>query len=255
MVFRKGFTVLKRHSSTLALENGKQWAGVNAIEDLIQSNPSVIGLGSSSTMVYAIEHLARTRLAKTVTCIPTSFQTRQLIISHKLKLGSLDQFPVVDVTVDSADEIDSNLNAIKGSGGYILQDRLLAQSSRRFILVADTKRKSLQLGTQWRRGVPIEVIPIALASVGLSLERMFPSAQMRLRMATPSNKAGPVVTDNGNLIIDCNFGPIEQNPAELYKEIKCLSGVLDVGLFCNMAESAYIGDLEGDKGEIIYRKK
>lgn len=91
MVFRKGFAVIKRHSSTLAAENGKQWAGVNAIEDLIQSNPSVIGLGSSSTMLYAIEHLAKTRLAKTVTCIPTSFQTRQLIISHQLKLGSLEQ--------------------------------------------------------------------------------------------------------------------------------------------------------------------
>jgi ribose 5-phosphate isomerase A len=96
---------------------------------------------------------------------------------------------------------------------------------------------------------------MALSSVIYSLERMFPIASMQLRMATPTDKAGPVVTDNGNLIIDCDFGPIKEDPSVLYKEIKCLSGILDVGLFCNMAETAYIGHLEGDDGEILYRKQ
>lgn len=100
--------------------------------------------------------------------------------------------------------------------------------------------------------MPIEVIPIALTSITYSLERMFPTASIQLRMATPTDKAGPVVTDNGNLIIDCDFGPIE-HPFLLYKEIKCLSGILDVGLFCKMADSAYIGHLEDSNGDILYR--
>lgn len=134
---------------------------------------------------------------------------------------------------------------------------------------ADASKKSPKLGSkvrelilrmililihliQWRRGVPIEVIPIALSSVTKSLERMFPTAKIQLRMATPTDKAGPVVTDNGNLIIDCDFGLLTEDPALLYREIKCLSGVLDVGLFCNMAESAYFGHPEGG-GEIAFK--
>ncbi|CAO3635195.1 unnamed protein product [Mucor hiemalis] len=144
------------------------------------------------------------------------------------------------------------LNAIKGGGGCLFQERLVAQSSRRFILVADASKKSPKLGSKWRRGVPIEVIPIALSSVTKSLERMFPTAKIQLRMATPTDKAGPVVTDNGNLIIDCDFGLLTEDPALLYREVKCLSGVLDVGLFCNMAESAYFGHPEGG-GEIAFK--
>lgn len=84
---------------------------------------------------------------------------------------------------------------------------------------------------------------------------MFPSAQIQLRMATPTDKAGPVVTDNGNLLLDCDFGPFEGDPYSLYKEIKCISGVLEVGLFCNMAEAAYFGSLESNTGEILTRKQ
>lgn len=81
---------------------------------------------------------------------------------------------------------------------------------------------------------------------------MFPKASIKLRTATPTDKAGPVVTDNGNVILDCDFGPIE-DPFSLYKEVKCLSGILDVGLFCKMAESAYIGHIKGGNGEILIR--
>jgi ribose 5-phosphate isomerase A len=92
-----------------------------------------------------------------------------------------------------------------------------------------------------------------LSSIQQTLERLFGNAHIKLRMATPSDKAGPVVTDNGNLILDCDFGPLNDS-AMLYKEIKCLSGVLDVGLFCNMATTAYIGRLEVDEGYSIVKK-
>ncbi|KAL9540213.1 hypothetical protein MBANPS3_009810 [Mucor bainieri] len=174
-------------------------------------------------------------------------------------MGSLDDYLAIDVTIDGADEIDCELNAIKGGGGCLFQERLVAQASDRFILVAaadaddpaiDDRKRSDQLGSKWTRGVPVEVIPMALTTVQYQLERMFSAASIKLRMATPTDKAGPVVTDNGNLILDCHFGPIP-DPESLYKEIKCLTGVLDVGLFCKMAETAFIGDNKEDKGEMI----
>jgi ribose 5-phosphate isomerase A len=92
---------------------------------------------------------------------------------------------------------------------------------------------------------------MALSTIQSQLKHTFPSASITLRMATPTDKAGPVVTDNGNLILDCDFGPIQEEPGLLYQKIKCLSGVLDVGLFCKMAEVAYLGNLEKDGGEIL----
>ncbi|KAI8890131.1 ribose-5-phosphate isomerase [Backusella circina FSU 941] len=236
---------IRRFSSVLSkADKAKKWAGQHAVEYVLTRNPSVVGLGSGSTIVHAIEHLATTRLAQRAICIPTSFQTRELILSHKLCLGSIEQYPHIDITIDGADEIDPGLNAIKGGGACLFQERLIAQASKEFVLVADATKVSDQLGQQWKRGVPVEVIPIALSSIKHSLQYLFPDARIKLRMATPSDKAGPVVTDNGNLILDCDFGPIS-DCSGLYKEIKCLSGVLDVGLFCNMANTAYIGQLEG----------
>lgn len=91
MFTRKTFVIFKRYSSSFNAEAGKKWAGTRAMQELVQSKPSIVGLGSGSTIVYAIEHLAKTKLSRTVTCIPTSFQTRQLILAHNLKLGSLEQ--------------------------------------------------------------------------------------------------------------------------------------------------------------------
>lgn len=91
MLAQNFFAIFKRQSSTLSTEIGKKWAGKKAMQDLVHCKPSVIGLGSGSTIVYAIEQLAKTQFAKTVVCIPTSFQTRQLILAHNLKLGSLEQ--------------------------------------------------------------------------------------------------------------------------------------------------------------------
>jgi ribose 5-phosphate isomerase A len=146
--------MVQRHLTLASAEKGKQWAGRTAMEDLIQQKPSVIGLGSGSTIVYAIEHLAKATIARDIVCIPTSFQTRQLILEHKLKLGSLEQYvciamnhespfvslfiryPNIDITIDGADEIDPNLNAIKGGGACLFQERLVAQASKKFMLVA-----------------------------------------------------------------------------------------------------------------------
>lgn len=91
---------------------------------------------------------------------------------------------------------------------------------------------------------------MALSPIQRTLEHLFPEATIQLRIAQPSDKAGPVVTDNGNFILDCHFGPIKDS-LSLYKEIKCLTGVLDVGLFCQMAKIAYIGHLDSNNGHVI----
>lgn len=96
-------------------------------------------------------------------------------------------------------------------------------------------------------------MPVAASSIMITLEKMFPKANLNLRMAAPTHKVGPVVTDNGNFIIDCDFGPLK-DPLELYKKLKCISGVLDVGLFCKMADTAYIGNVDGNDGEVLNRK-
>jgi ribose 5-phosphate isomerase A len=93
---------------------------------------------------------------------------------------------------------------------------------------------------------------MALTTIQYKLKHMFPNANIQLRIAQPSDKAGPVVTDNGNFILDCYFGPIH-DASSLYKELKCLSGILDVGLFCNMAKSAYIGHLDSDGGDVLFK--
>ncbi|KAI8354184.1 ribose-5-phosphate isomerase [Blakeslea trispora] len=253
-IVRQSTHLLKRNYTTAAAERGKKWAGENAMKEILQTKPSILGLGSGSTIVYAIKHLASSPLAKSITCIPTSFQTRELILENQLQLGSIEQYPQIEITIDGADEVDTQLNAIKGGGGCLFQERLVAQASRRLILVADARKRSTQLGTQWKQGVPIEVVPMALTTITYQLKRLFPSANIRLRMATPTDKAGPVVTDNGNLLLDCDFGPIE-DPALLYKEIKCMTGVFDVGLFCHMADTVYYGSLESEDGQVIRMNK
>ncbi|KAI9276362.1 ribose-5-phosphate isomerase [Sporodiniella umbellata] len=231
-------------------EKGKQWAAKKAMSDILRSKPSVVGLGSGTTIVYAVEALKKSALAQTMVFIPTSFQTRQLLLESKLRLGTLEQYPSIDVTLDGADEIDPALNAIKGGGACLFQERLVAQASKEFVLIADERKRSFQLGTKWKRGVPIEVIPMALVPIQETLQRLFPQAIIKLRIAQPVDKAGPVVTDNGNFILDCHFGPIE-DPISLYKEIKYLTGILDVGLFCKMAKTAYIGHIDSDSGDIL----
>ena len=175
-----------------------------------------------------------------IKCIPTSFQAKQLIAQHRLVLTSLDEHPVIDVTIDGADEVDLALNCIKGGGGCQLQEKIVAFASKRFVVIADSRKESNKLGQQWTQGVPVEVIPMAYVPLMRRMEAMGGSPV--LRMATA--KAGPVVTDNGNFVLDVGFGVIE-DPASLGHRLKLLPGVVEVGLFCGMAEKAYFGHEDG----------
>ncbi|KAH8551883.1 ribose-5-phosphate isomerase [Umbelopsis sp. PMI_123] len=253
----------RRHLSSSAIELGKKAAAFKAVDDAIHPALSVIGIGSGSTIRYVIDRIQQRNDLNHVVYIPTSFQSRILIQKANLKLGSLEQYafpnfhttlicyvklmalpryPAIDVTVDGADEVDGQLNCIKGGGACHLQEKIIAFASNRFIVVADDRKKSVTLGVNWTKGVPIEVMPMAYSVISFHLKKHFPSTKSNLRMA--SEKAGPVVTDNGNFIIDAHFGPIS-SPSDLENMLIKIPGVIEVGLFCNMTDRAYFGSADG----------
>uniref|UniRef100_A0A1A8L0V8 Ribose-5-phosphate isomerase n=2 Tax=Nothobranchius TaxID=28779 RepID=A0A1A8L0V8_9TELE len=223
-------------------EEAKKLAAYAAVDNYVQNN-QVIGVGSGSTIVYAVDRLAeRVRQEKlNVVCVPTSFQARQLILQHGLTLSDLDRHSELDIAIDGADEVDSELTLIKGGGGCLTQEKIVAGCAKRFVVVADYRKDSKALGQQWKKGVPIEVIPMAYVSVSRMIVGRF-GGETVLRMAV--SKAGPVVTDNSNFILDWKFEHC-QNWKEVNTAIKMIPGVVETGLFVNMAERAYFGMEDG----------
>jgi ribose 5-phosphate isomerase A len=148
------------------IEKGKKNAAIKAVEDNIRKG-MILGIGSGSTVVYAVEEIAKINKAENLNlkCIPTSFQSYQLIIDNELELVSLSQYPEIDVDLDGADEIDSNLNLIKGGGGCHVQEKIIASAAKRLVIIADFRKKSGSLGENWKKGIPIEVIPMAYVPV------------------------------------------------------------------------------------------
>jgi ribose 5-phosphate isomerase A len=186
-----------------ALTAAKRAAARQAVDENIKTN-QVVGIGSGSTIIYAVERLAervKTELLDVV-CVPTSFQATQLITSNSLVLSDLNRHPEVDVAIDGADEVDTQLNCIKGGGGCHTQEKLVAANAKMFIVIADNRccqlslcilclnctlcscirKDSKSLGEKWTKGIPVEVIPFAYASVMRKIEAL--GLKPTLRMAT-----------------------------------------------------------------------
>lgn len=145
----------------MSLNDAKKRAADKAIDVHIKTG-MVVGIGSGSTVVFAVERLAD-RIKKEnleVICVPTSFQAKQLIVQHNLILSDLDRHPVIDCVVDGADEVDSSLTLIKGGGGCLLQEKVVASCAKNMIVIADYTKMSTNLGEKWKKGLPIEPLPI-----------------------------------------------------------------------------------------------
>jgi len=224
------------------IELGKKKAAIKAVEENVKKN-MIVGIGSGSTVVYAVQKLGEINKEKSLNlkCIASSFQAYQLIIENDLELVSLEQYPKIDLDIDGADEIDKNLNLIKGGGGCLVQEKILASNSKILIIIADFRKSSERLGSNWKKGVPIEVIPMAYFPIMMKLKNL--GGTPILRMA--QSKSGPLITDNGNFIIDVDFGEIDKL-IELDRKIKSIPGVVDTGFFIGMASKAYIGTRDGD---------
>ncbi|KDR79148.1 hypothetical protein GALMADRAFT_137039 [Galerina marginata CBS 339.88] len=228
------------------IEQSKRLAAYQAVDNHVLPEHRVIGIGSGSTVPYVVERIVQqgVEVNKGRVFIPTGFQSKQLIVDAGLGLGDVDQYPTIDVTLDGADEVDHALNCIKGGGACHLREKVLAEAASTFILVADHRKNVQYLGTNFTQGVPIEVVPFAYAKVLQNLHHILGSPRATLRMAV--KKAGPVVSDNGNFIIDAPFDRAHMiDPYVIMAQIKMLTGVVEVGLFCKMAKAAYFGNADG----------
>ncbi|RDX49436.1 ribose 5-phosphate isomerase [Lentinus brumalis] len=230
---------------TSSVEGAKRLAAWTAVDRHIHREHKVIGIGSGSTVPYVVERIVAqgNEVNKDRVFIPTGFQSKELIVKSGLLLGDVDQYPVIDVTIDGADEVDHDLNCIKGGGGCHLREKVLAEAADTFVLVADYRKNSDVLGKNFKQGIPIEVVPFAYTKILQNLHLIgSPTAELRMAKA----KAGPVVSDNGNFLIDAPFPEeLMKDPYTLLTRIKMLTGVVEVGLFCQMAKAAYFGNQDG----------
>lgn len=228
------------------VESAKRAAAHTAVDDHVKDAYRV-GVGSGSTVVYAVERLAQRvhEEGLKVVCVPTSFQARQLIVNNNLELSDLEITPELDVAIDGADEADEKLTLIKGGGGCQLQEKIVAAAAKIFVVIADYRKDSTALGEQWKKGIPIEVIPMAYCPVKLKIEKEL-GGQAVLRQAKA--KAGPVVTDNGNFILDWVFDKIH-DWEKVNQQIMMIPGVVETGLFVGMASVAYFGMQDGSVRE------
>ncbi|KAL6089536.1 hypothetical protein STEG23_000417 [Scotinomys teguina] len=179
-------------------EEAKKLASHTAVENHVKNN-QVLGIGSGSTIVHAVQRIGKAQalsapMAAQQVLLPCSLQSetkaRQLILQYGLTLSDLDQHPEIDLAIDGADEVDADLNLIKGGGGCLTQEKIVAGYASRFIVIADFRKDSKNLGDRWHKGIPIEVIPMAYVPVSRAVTQKF-GGQVELRMAV--NKAAVCV--------------------------------------------------------------
>ncbi len=199
-------------------------------------NGMVVGLGTGSTTAFAIEALGR-RIddGLDIKGIPTSYQSRMLAIEWGIPLTSLDQDPVLDIAIDGADQVDANLFVIKGGGAAHTNEKVVARSARRFVVLVDEKK----IVDTLIHPVPLEVMPEALELVKRQVMEL--GGNPKLRMAV--RKDGPVITDNGNLCVDADFGEIPE-PGKLALKLSACTGIIEHGIFDN-ANEVYVGMRDG----------
>jgi ribose 5-phosphate isomerase A len=207
------------------IEELKRQAAVAACDGI--KDGMIVGLGSGSTASLFIRELgARVKDGLRVHGIPSSEDSRKLAEELGIALTNLLDHPVIDVTVDGADEVAESLDLTKGLGGALVREKIVAHASKRVVIVVDETKLVDRLGR--KSPIPVEVIPLAAAVVQSQLERWGGSAK-------PREKNGKVfISDNGNLILDWRNGTVDQ-PAVLEKQLKSMTGVVDSGIFANVA--------------------
>ena len=224
------------------LQNQMKQAVAKAAVDQIQ-NGMIIGLGSGSTAALMIEALAlkiKTREIKDIVGVTTSFQGEVLATELGIPLKSLSSVSGIDLAIDGADEVDPNFQLIKGGGACHVQEKLVAALAKKFIVVVDSSKLVEKLNLEFK--LPVEVLPSAWNQVQKTLEEL--GAVSDLRMA--QKKAGPIVTDQGNLILDLTFHNGIDQPDQLESQINNIPGVLENGLFINLTDEVLVGRVENE---------
>ena len=217
------------------VEEAKRKAALAAVKHV--KDGFVVGLGSGSTAAYAIEALGERikREHLSILGVPTSYQAFLLAIKHRIAITTLEEHPEINVTIDGADQVDAKLNLIKGMGAALAREKIVASASQQNIIVADKSKKVKVLGEN-NHPVPIEALPVAASIVKHKLEKMGGKPVLR----EGKGKVGPVITDNGNVVIDAIFGLIN-DAAELERRLRMIPGVVETGLFVGFADIIYLG--------------
>jgi ribose 5-phosphate isomerase A len=200
---------------------------------------TIVGLGTGSTTAYAIQAIGERLQSgdlKDVKGIPTSFQAIVLARKFGIPLVSLDEVETIHIAIDGADEVDPQKNLIKGGGAAHTQEKIVDCLAEEFIVVVDSGKLVDRLGSTFL--LPVEVVPMAVAPVMRAITKLGGKPELRMGV----KKAGPVVTDQGFLVIDVKFDSID-NPAELEKTLNNIPGVLENGLFVNVTDVVLIGEI------------
>lgn len=224
----------------------KQEVG-KAAAALVKSG-TIVGLGTGSTTAYAIEYLGnrlKSGELKDIQGIPTSFQAEVLAKKYGIPLTTLDAVDHIDIAIDGADEVDPQKNLIKGGGAAHTREKVVDALADQFIVVVDSNKLVDRLGSTFL--LPVEVIPMAITPVMRAIEKLGGKPELRMGV----KKAGPVITDQGNMVIDVKFDSID-NPAELEKTLNNIPGVLENGLFVGVADKVLIGEVKD--GQPIVRE-
>ncbi len=216
------------------MEGGKIVAAKEASK--LVDDGMVIGLGSGSTVEFFIKEVGR-RISKEeieVWCVPSSYQSHILAIENGFFITDLFQVGELDLCIDGADQVDQDLNCIKGRGGALLREKVIAQASESVVIIVDSGKLSEKLNSF----VPVEVLPFAYGSVKRKIEKMGGKVTLR----DSNSKVGPCISDNGNFIFDVNFGTLE-NPEELETRLNKIAGVVENGIFpSEIIDRVIVGD-------------
>lgn len=218
----QSFVALKKKVSSAALKHIK--------------DGQIIGIGSGSTVAIFISLLSEfiSKNKFDIIAIPTSFQAKMLLIDKKIKVGSLLEYPEIDVTIDGADKVDKKLQIIKGGGAALTREKIIASASKEYVIIVDHSKviPSLQ-GVPLT--IPIEVLPIATTLVINKIKKMGGKPIVRQGL----KKVGPIVTDNGNFILDIEI--TTEDLSDLNNRLLHIPGVIETGIFLNYANIVYVG--------------
>jgi ribose 5-phosphate isomerase A len=203
----------------------------------------IVGLGSGTTAAYAIFALGERKEHENLQIlgVPSSYQAFQLAVQNRIPVTTLEEHPIVDVNIDGADQIDPQLNLIKGMGAALVREKIVAASARKNIIIADEKKKVKILG-EGNQVVPLEVVPFAIALVQRRIQALGGSPLLR----ETKGKLGPIISDNGNAIMDASFGEIKDAKL-LDQQLKMIPGMVETGLFIGLANIVYLGSASGVK--------
>jgi ribose 5-phosphate isomerase A len=219
------------------VQEAKRKAALEAVKHV--KDGFIVGLGSGSTAAFAIEALGERmkREKLRVMGIPTSYQAFLLAVECGIPITTLDEHPEINVTIDGADQITPELNLIKGMGAALAREKIVAAASKLNIIIADQQKKVKVLGEN-NQSVPIEVLPFAISLA----KRKIIAAGGKPVLREGKGKLGPVITDNGNAILDSYFGLIAK-PGELDAKLKMIPGVVETGFFVGLTDIAYVGSV------------